>query len=365
MESIYSKYAELLVHHSLSLKKNDKLLIMSSYLAEELLKEVYREALETGAYPELLISINGTEKIFYDTAGSEQLLYVSPTLKYVFENYETLLIIRAPFNLKELENIDPEKKKTVAIGRKDINKTILKRGAEGTLNWTLCPFPTDAAAQECGMSKSEYEEFAYSACFLNDDDPIAKWHQLDKDQQRIVDYLADKENIRYLGKDIDISFSTRGRKWISAAGTNNMPDGEIFTSPVEDSVNGKIRFSYPGFFLGQEIEDITLEVKNGLVVKWDAKKGKSLLDKLMEIPGARQFGEAAVGTNTGIKKFTKNMLFDEKLAGTIHMAIGTAIPEAGGKNESAIHWDMLADMNDGGEIYADDELIYKNGRFVI
>ena len=144
-----------------------------------------------------------------------------------------------------------------------------------------------------------------------------------------------------------------------------MPCGEVFTSPVEDSVNGKVRFSYPGFYLGQEIEDISLEVKNGMVVKWDAKKGKSLLDKIMEIPGARQFGEAAVGTNTGIKKFTKNMLFDEKLAGTIHMALGASIPETGGKNESAIHWDMLADMNEGEEIYADSELIYKNGRFVI
>jgi aminopeptidase len=365
MENIFSKYAKLLIQHSIKLKKNDKLLIMSSYLAEDLMKEVYREALKIGAYPEFNISINGTEKIFYDFAGDEQLKYVSPTVKYVYENYEAILRIQAPFNLKELENVDPAKKQTVSLGRADMFKTFLKRVTEGTLNWNFCVFPTDAAAQECGMSKSEYEEFAYSACFLNDNDPIAKWRQLDKDQQRIVDYLADKENIRYLGNDIDISFSTRGRKWISAAGENNMPDGEVFTSPVEDSVNGKVRFSYPGFYLGQEIEDISLEVKDGMVIKWDAKKGKPLLDKIMEIPGAKRFGEAAVGTNTGIKKFTKNMLFDEKLAGTIHMALGAAIPETGGKNESAIHWDMLADMHQGGEIYADGTLIYKNGRFII
>jgi aminopeptidase len=215
------------------------------------------------------------------------------------------------------------------------------------------------------MSKSEYEDFVFSACFLNENDPIAKWRQFDTDQHRIVDYLAGKENIRYVGRDIDISFSAKGRKWISDAGTKNMPCGEVFTSPVENSVNGKVRFSYPGFYLGQEIEDITLEVKDGIVTRWDAKKGKNLLDKIMETPGARQFGEAAVGTNTGIKKFTKNMLFDEKLAGTIHMALGQTILETGGKNESAIHWDMLADMHDGGEIYADDELIYKNGKFII
>jgi aminopeptidase len=365
MEGIYQKYARLLIHHSIELKKNDRLLIMSTYLAEDLVKEVYREALKVGAFPETNISINGTERIFYDTAGDEQLRSVSPLVRYAIENYQALLIIRAPFNLKELENIDPAKKQTVSLGRADINKTILKRGADGSLNWNLCMFPTDASAQECSMSKSEYEQFVFSACFLDADDPAAKWHEFDKTQKRIVDYLADKENIRYLGNDIDISFSAKGRKWINAAGDNNMPDGEVFTTPVEDSVNGKVRFSYPGFFLGQEIGDISLEVKNGIVVRWGAAKGKNLLDKIMDIPGARQFGEAAVGTNTGIKKFTKNMLFDEKLAGTIHMALGQAIIETGGKNESAIHWDMLADMNDGGEIFADGELIYKNGRFTI
>lgn len=365
MKSIYEKYAKLLVHHSLELKKKDRLLIISSYLAENLLKEVYLEALKVGAYPEFRVSINGIDKIFYDTANNEQLRYVSPTLKYVIENYEAFLNVLAPFNLKELQNVDPAKKQAVSLGRADIIKTELERAAKGTLNWNLCVFPTDAAAQECGMSRSEYEDFVFSACFLNEDDPIGKWLELKNNQQRIVDYLTGKVKIRYVGKDIDISFSAKDRKWINCAGRRNMPDGEVFTSPVDDSVNGKVRFSYPGFYLGQEIEDISLEVKDGVVIKWDAKKGKTLLDKIMEIPGARQFGEAAVGTNTGIKKFTKNMLFDEKLASTIHMALGAAIPDAGGKNESAIHWDMLADMNDGGEIYADSELIYKNGRFII
>jgi aminopeptidase len=365
MKSIYKKYAGLLIHHSLQLKKGDKLLIISTYLSEDLLKEIYLEALKVGAYPEFQIKINSTDKIFYDTANDEQLRYVSPILKYEIENYEAYINILAPFNLKELQNVDPAKKQIFSMSRAEIIKTQMKRAAEGKLNWNLCVFPTDAAAQECGMSKSEYEKFVYSACFLNDDDPVEKWRQLDKEQQQIVDYLAKKDTIRYLGKDIDITFSTKGRKWFSDAGKENMPDGEICTSPVEDSVNGKIRFSYPGFYLGQEIEDISLEVKDGTVIKWDAKKGKSLLDKLMEIPGARHFGEAAIGTNKGIKKFTKNMLFDEKLAGTIHMAIGQTIPKAGGKNESAIHWDMLADMHDGGEIYADGTLIYKNGYFLI
>jgi len=176
--------------------------------------------------------------------------------------------------------------------------------------------------------------------------------------------LDKKDKIRFFGPDTDITFSVKGRKWINSSGDANMPSGEVFTTPLEDSVNGKIRFSYPGIFMGQEIEDISLEVKDGEVIKWDAKVGRKLLDSVFEIPGSRRFGEAAIGTNYGITKFIKNMLFDEKIGGTIHMAIGAAYPHTGGKNESSIHWDLLADMKNGGEIYADDELVYKNGRFI-
>jgi aminopeptidase len=143
-----------------------------------------------------------------------------------------------------------------------------------------------------------------------------------------------------------------------------MPSGEVFTGPVEDSVNGKVRFSYPGIFMDQEIEDITLEIKDGQVVNAKAGKGQELLDKVLEIPGARRFGEVAIGNNERVNKFTKNMLFDEKMGGTIHMAIGAAYPETGGLNESAVHWDLLADMKDG-QILADGEVIYDKGKFII
>ena len=335
MRDVYEKYAKLLVNYSLELKKGDKFVIRSSYLAEDLLKEIYREALAVGAYPELKIDLNGTEKIFYETADEEQLKYVPPTTKYVVENYDASLFILAPFNLKELQNVDPLKKQSVNMAKADLMKTHMRRTADGSFRWSLCVFPTNAAAQECGMSRSEYEQFVFSSCFLYDDDPVAKWFELRDNQQAIVDHLNGKDKIRYVGKDIDISFSAKGRKWINCAGDFNMPDGEVFTSPVEISVNGKIRFSYPGFYMGQEIEDISLEVKDGEVVKWDAKEGKSLLDKIFEIPGAKRFGEAAIGTNKGINKFTKNMLFDEKIGGTIHMAIGAALPEAGSPNRFA------------------------------
>ncbi len=182
---------------------------------------------------------------------------------------------------------------------------------------------------------------------------------------RIINILNQKSLVQFKGPDIDITFSTKGRKWINSDGTNNMPSGEVFTTPVEDSVNGKIRFSFPGIYMGQEIEDICLEVKEGEIVKWSAKKGEALLTTLLEIPGAKRFGEAAVGTNRGIQKFTRNMLYDEKIGGTIHMAIGACYPETGGKNESPIHWDMLADMKNGGEIFADGECVYRDGEFLI
>ena len=365
MQDINERYAKLLVNYSLSLQSGDKLLIASSYLAEDLVKAVYKEALKVGAYPELLIGINGTERIFFDNASEEQLKYVSPLLEYVSKKYDAFLHIRAPFNMKELENVDTVKKQTVGIAGTEFMQTILTRAASGEFNRTLCVFPTDAAAQECGMSRSEYADFVYSACFLYEDDPVAEWKKLAQRQQRIVDFLDTKEQIRYLGKDIDISFSTKGRRWVNSMGTTNMPSGEVFTTPVEDSVNGKIRFSFPGFYFGQEVGDISLEVKDGEVVKWDAGKGKDLLDKILEMPGAKRFGEAAIGTNKRIKKFTKNILFDEKIGGTIHMAVGAAIPQTGGKNECGIHWDMLADMRDGGQIFADGEVIYESGDFII
>ncbi|OHB59112.1 MAG: peptidase M29 [Planctomycetes bacterium GWF2_42_9] len=358
------KYAKLLVNYSMGLKKGDRVLLVSTYLAEELLKEVYAEALKVGAYPDFKVALNGTEKIFYDNASDEQLEYISPITKYVYENYNALLNVISPFNVKELQNTPAEKKQKASAARADLNKIFMKRAAAHELRWTLCVYPTSAEAQECGLSISEYEDFVCNICFLNEPDPIACWNKLEQDQQRVVDFLNSRKEVQFRGSNIDVKFSTEGRKWINSSGHNNMPSGEVFTGPVEDSVNGFVRFSYPGIYMGQEIEDISLEIKNGEVVKGTAAKGQDLLNKILDVPGARRFGEAAVGTNERANRFTKNMLFDEKMGGTIHMAIGAAYPETGATNESAIHWDLLADMKDG-EILADGEVIYRNGKFIV
>jgi aminopeptidase len=365
MRSVYEKYAELLVRYSLYMKKGERLLISSTYLAEPLVREVYREALRAGAHPETWISLNGISRVLYDEGSMEQLQYVSPLYAYAVENFDAFLTIRAPFNVKELQEVDGDKKKTAAMAQAHLHKLYQDRATAGSLKWSLCEFPTNAQAQECGMSAEDYEKFVFSACFLDHDDPKGRWQEVHEAQQHIVDLLNSRETIRYKGKDIDISFSTKGRRWVNSDGKHNMPSGEVFTFPVDDSVNGYVRFSYPGIYMAQEVEDIRLEVKNGEVVKWEAAKGTALLDSILRIPGANRFGEAAIGTNKGINRFTRNMLFDEKIGGTIHMALGSAYGEAGGKNESAIHWDLLADMKEGAEIYADDEVIYRDGDFII
>jgi aminopeptidase len=365
MHTIYEKYAKLLVHYSLELKKGDKLLINSTYLAEPLIREVYREALNAGAHPETQIAIKDLSKLFYDCANDRQLRYVSPMYLYAVKSYDAFLTIRAPFNVKELQSVDAEKKKKVAVAQTQVKKLFMKRASIGSLRWTLCEFPTDSQAQESFLSRSEYEDLVFSACFLNADKPEEEWRKMRASQQHMVDFLNARHHVRIVGRGIDLSFTTRERRWINSDGRHNMPSGEIFTSPEEDSVQGSVRFSFPGIYMGEEVEEILLRVERGEVVKWEAKKGGQLLDKILEIPGAKRFGEAAIGTNKGIRRFTKNMLFDEKMGGTIHLALGASYPETGGKNESPIHWDLLADMKEGGQIFADGELIYQDGEFIV
>jgi len=365
METFCQKYGRLLVRYCLGLEKGDKLLIASTNLAEELVREVFREALRAGAHPETWISLNGMTRLLYDEGSAEQLAFVSPLYSHAVEHYQAIITIRAPFNVRDLETVDPGKKKAVAMAETEMKRRFRERAAAGELTWTLCEFPTDAQAQQCGMSREEYEAFVASACFLDRDDPEGQWRTVREAQQHVVDVLNTKKRIRIKAGDTDISFSTLGRRWINSDGRHNMPSGEVFTSPVDDSAEGYIRFSYPALYMGQEIEDVRLEMRRGEVVRHEAAKGRDLLGALLEVPGANRLGEAAIGTNSGIDRFTRNMLFDEKMGGTIHLALGAAFPEAGGTNTCPVHWDLLADMKDEGEIFAEGELIYKGGTFLI
>lgn len=358
-------YARLLVNYCLELKAGERLYIRTTTLAEDLVREIYREATRVGAHVEYDLEFRERDRIFLNGANPEQLQYVSPLFRKAMEEFEAYLYIRAPFNLREGQQIDPKKRELRQAAMADLTKAYFERTADRRLKRNLCQFPTQASAQEAGLSLEEYQDFIYSACRLYDEDPIESWLQVRKDQQRIVDHLNACNSIRYRSDAFDISYRTDGRKWINSDGQTNMPSGEVYTSPVEDSVNGMVHFDYPAIYQGEEVQGVSLWVRDGYVQKWEAKQGQKVLDRVFQIPGTRRFGEAAIGTNYGIKRFTKNILFDEKIGGTVHMAIGQSYLQCGGKNESTVHWDMIADMTQSGEIYANDEKIYEKGQFLI
>lgn len=239
-----------------------------------------------------------------------------------------------------------------------------ERTADLRLKRSLCIYPTEALAKEAGMSYEEYIDFVFKACKLDQPDPKAAWLGVRKRQQAVVDHLNRCTTFRYVNERSDITFTTNGRRWINSDGQTNMPSGEVYTSPEENSVNGSIYFDYPAIRNGKEVRGVTLEVKGGEIQSWSAESGQDVLDETFAIEGTRRFGEAAIGTNYDIDRFSKQILFDEKIGGTVHMAIGQSYAQAGGKNESAVHWDMIADMKRGGVIYADGEPIYRNGKFI-
>jgi len=244
-------------------------------------------------------------------------------------------------------------------------RIFLERSARGELKWCGTLYPTQSSAQEADMSLSEYQDFVYGAGKLDLPDPVSAWKDQGKRQDELVRWLHSRREVVIKGRDVDVTLSIKGRGFINACGKKNFPDGEIFTSPVEDSVNGWVRFAYPGIYAGREVGDIELWFEDGKVVKEKAGKGQELLTTLLNTDGgARYLGEWGIGTNYDIQRFTKNMLFDEKLGGTIHFALGFGFSEIGSQNRSSIHWDMLCDMRDS-EVAVDGELFYKDGKFAV
>lgn len=364
MDTILSRYAELLVYYCLDLKPGDRLYIKTTTLAEPLVREVYRHALRAGATIDTELEFREMQQIFLQEAGEKQLQQPPLLYQTAMTQYEAYLHIMAPFHLRDDFEPAPGKLAIRQAAMKPLNKAFTHRTATRELKRNLCLFPTPASAQEAGMSINDYEAFVFDACGLNEPSPIESWLQVRKYQQSIVNYLNTCKEIRYIGPGTDLRFSTSGRTWINSDGQTNMPSGEVYTSPVEDSVNGVVYFSMPAIFQGKIVEGVTLWVKNGFIEKWEAEKGKEVLDYIFTLEGTRYFGEAAIGTNYRINRQTRNILFDEKIGGTVHLAIGQSYLQTGGKNHSPVHWDMITDMREGGEIWANEEKIYENGFFL-
>lgn len=366
MNKLIEKHAEVILNYSVELKKGEKLAIIGQFATYPLMKEIYRQAIKAGAFPECRFLEEELQEIALKEGNEEQLKYLPESLIKSYNTADVLLSIWGNTNTRIFSNIEPSRMKKYSQGRKPIIDRLFKRLADGEVRWCGTLSPTMGVAQEASMSLSEYEEFVYNACHLNDANPIFSWQSIDREQEKICNYLNKKEKLRIISRDTDLTVSIKMRKWINCSGKENFPDGEVFTSPVEDSAEGHIRFSFPAIHDGREVEDIRLTLSKGKVIEASAAKGEDFLKEMLTSDkGAKYLGEVAIGTNYNIRQFTKNILFDEKIGGTVHVALGRSLPEAGGKNTSVIHWDMLCDMKTDGKIFADNELIYQDGKFII
>lgn len=360
-----TRLASVLIHYSLDIQPGQQFAIQTTPLAEELALAAYTEAVKSGANVQMMVALPGINEAFFKNASDAQLDYVSPFRKLVAETFDAVLSIDGEYNTKALSGIDPGRMARARRAGAPLSKLFMERAAKGELHWCYTVYPTHAEAQDADMSLADYIEFVYCAGLLDQADPVAAWKKEGEWQRHLSGWLAGKDQVVMKGDNIDLKLSIKGRTFKEADGKYNFPDGEIFTGPVEDSVEGWVRFRYPAIYEGQEINDIELWFERGKVVKEKASQNGMLLTSLLNTDeGARYLGEWGIGTNYGIQRFTKNMLFDEKIGGTIHLAVGASYPETGGKNDSGLHWDMLCDMAHS-EILVDGELFYKDGKLVI
>ncbi|MGE5706783.1 MAG: aminopeptidase [Bacteroidota bacterium] len=359
------KMAKTILNYSFKIKAGDFLFVECEAVSVPLLAAVYEEATRMGIHVDYHVAQPAFEETFFRLANEDQLSFRNPLKIKRFEEITHLLTIWGTSNSKSLTGIEPKKLQTYALAKQSWREIFFRRLGDGTMEWCGTQFPTFAEAQEAGMSMTEYQEFVFEACMLDREDPIQAWTELEQRQQKFVDALNRYDSFEIVAPGTHLTLRCGGRKWVNSSGHANFPSGEVFTSPIEDTVEGTIRFSFPGIYMGQEIEDIRLTFEHGKVVKAEAAKGQDLLQILLETDeGASRLGEFAFGTNPGITRFTRNMLFDEKIGGTIHLAVGESFPEALGVNKSAIHWDMLCDMREEGKVFADGRLIYEHGQFL-
>lgn len=358
--------AKVLVNYSTEVKNGDKVAISGEVVATPFIGAVAREVTKNGGIIEYYVDIPEVDCEILKNGENQQ--YAKENISFgQCAKSDVWISSWGSANVKQFQSIDGERLKERRLANKDNRRIYSERVGDGSLRWCGTQFPTEGDAQNAGMSLEEYEEFVYTAGYLYEADPVAKWKEMEEFQNKWIDYLDTKKELHIITKNTNIKVNIGGRKWINCCGKSNFPDGEIFTSPVEDGINGKITFSYPSIMNGHEFENVCLTVENGKIIDVDCEN-KTEKDKLLSYidtdEGSRFFGEVAIGTNYAITKHTKNILFDEKIGGSIHMAIGEAFVEAGGKNQSAIHWDMITDMVEQGEIFADGELFYKNGKFI-
>lgn len=369
-DSRVANFAKILVDHSARIVPGDRVLIEATTAAEPLIRGLYIQILERGGIPHPMIALPGMmpfsqDEMYLTYAKDTQLDFVPTFYKLAYDQFESRIRIHSATNTRGTTNIDPDKAQRRSKALSSITEAQMRRGAEGKFKWVTTLYPTDGYAQDAGMSLKEYEDFVFNAVHAGEADPIAFWNSTAEGQQKAIDWLKDKSQVVMRGPNVDLTLSIMGRTFMNSTGAHNMPDGEIFTGPVEDSLNGWVKFTYPAIYGGVAVEGAELTFNRGRVEVAQAEKNHAYLLKMLESDeGARHVGEYAIGTNFDIDRFTGNILFDEKIGGTFHMALGAGYPETGSRNKSSIHWDMICDLRTDSEILVDGELFYKNGEFV-
>jgi aminopeptidase len=360
-----SKLAQLVCQYSVNIKKDDLVVIRGEVCAEPLIRACYKQVLELGAHPIIRMSISEQNALFFKYGKEHQFTYVADVDRVQAETVNAQIAIESSDNSKQLTGANPADVAKMQKVKGDLREIMMDREDKGEYAWIIAPYPTLAMAQEAEMSLEDYSQFVYNACKLNEADPVAAWQAVDKMQEGIVTRLTGSQTLHIVGKHTDLTLNVVGRKWRSCAGQRNMPDGEVFTSPVENSATGTMYFDIPTNYNGVEAKGVFLRFEAGKVVEAKAEKGEDFLLKMLETDeGARFVGEIAFGLNDNIQIPSKNILFDEKIGQTMHLAIGASYSETGGLNKSALHWDLIKDMKQETLVELDGKVIYRDGRFI-
>jgi aminopeptidase len=353
------RLAHLLVNYSRNVKRGQAVMIAGPSAAEPLLLELGREVLRRGGHPMYRMSPNRAAEVFYAEAKPAQLKFLPDSAMAAAKEADHYLRIMAEVNTQALAGVPPKKQTTVTVARRPLQDYVLGKG-----EWTLALYPTEAYAQDAGMSLEAFKDFVYAACRVDAKDPVAEWKKAKAFQAKILRRLRGADEIHIVAPDTDLTLSVKGRRWVSSYGSHNMPDGEVFTGPVETSAEGEIRYSYPACYHGKEVVDVRLAFENGRVVHASAAKNEAFLKAMLATDdGATRLGELGIGTNYGIQRFVKNILFDEKIGGSVHLAVGRSYEETGGRNKSAVHWDMICDLRHGGHLEVDGKVVQAEGKF--
>jgi aminopeptidase len=360
-----AKLADVLVGYSTTVRPGDSVRIEGNPPTTPLMREVYRASVRAGGHATARLRLEEIDEALLEDGSGDQLEWVPLDHRWNLEHGDVWIVLDGPENTKHLSGVDAEKMRRWVKAREPYQQMYFERWGRGEFRWVLCGFPTVAVAQDAGMSLGEFEQLVFNAAFLHEKDPVAAWQAFGDELDRVGSFLESKRELRVVGEDTDLTLGVESRRWTRARGLTNLPDGEVFTGPVETSVEGTIRFSFPAIIRGRQAEDVFLRFERGEVVEATARRGEGFLREMIGMDdGARRAGEFAFGLNRAVTEYTGSLLLDEKIGGTVHLALGRSVPGTGGENVSALHWDMVCDLRQGGEVYADGELVYRDGAFL-